>query len=117
MASHLQRLSARTARNGIDPAWFGTNVTVRDLESVRRALGVGRWNIYARSSEPRVAMTLVALYIRRPARSRSRFRYPPDPLPLTRTQTFDAALDALFQACRSDPSMRRRASRSCHDVS
>ena len=30
--------------------------------------------------------------------------YPPDPLPLTRTQTFDAALDALFQACRSDPS-------------
>ncbi len=92
------------ARNGIDPAWFGTRMSVRDLEIVRRALGVPRWNIYGRSYGTEVAMTLEALY---PSTLRAVVLdsvYPPDPLPLTRTQTFAAALDALFQACRSDPS-------------
>ncbi len=92
------------ARDGIDPAWFGTSVTVRDLETVRRALGVPRWNIYARSYGTEVAMTLVARY---PDTLRAVVLdsvYPPDPLPLTRRQTFDAALDILFHACRSDPS-------------
>jgi pimeloyl-ACP methyl ester carboxylesterase len=89
------------ARNGIDPAWFGTSVTVRDLEIVRRALGVPRWNIYARSCGTEVAMTLVALHPNTLRAVVLDSVYPPDPLPLTRAQTFDAALDALFQACRS----------------
>ena len=92
------------ARNGIDPAWFGTRVTVRDLEIVQRALGVPRWSIYARSYGTEVAMTLEALYPNTLRAVVLDSVYPPDPLPLTRTQTFDAALDALFRACRSDPS-------------
>jgi pimeloyl-ACP methyl ester carboxylesterase len=92
------------ARNGIDPAWFGTSVTVRDLEIVRRTLGVPRWNIYGRSYGTEVVMTLVALYPNTLRAVVLDSVYPPDPLPLTRTQTFDAALEALFQACRSDPS-------------
>jgi pimeloyl-ACP methyl ester carboxylesterase len=92
------------ARDGIDPVWFGTSVTVRDLEIVRRALGVARWNIYARSYGTEVAMTLVSRYPNTLRAVVLDSVYPPDPLPLTRTQTFDAALDALLQACRSDPS-------------
>ncbi len=92
------------ARDGIDPAWFGTSVTVRDIEVVRQALGVPRWNIYARSYGTEVAMTIEARY---PGTLRAVVLdsvYPPDPLPLTTTQTFDAALDALFRACGADPS-------------
>jgi pimeloyl-ACP methyl ester carboxylesterase len=92
------------ARNGIDPAWFGTSVTVRDLEIVRRALGVPRWNIYGRSYGTEVAMTLVALYPNTLRAVVLDSVYPPDPLPMTRMQTFDIALEALFQACRSAPS-------------
>jgi pimeloyl-ACP methyl ester carboxylesterase len=91
-------------RDGIDPAWFGTSVTVRDLENVRRALGMERWNVYGRSYGTEVAMTLEAQY---PDTLRAVVLdsvYPPDPLPLTRSQTYKAALDALFHACRTDAS-------------
>ena len=92
------------ARGGIDPAWFGTSVTVRDMEVVRRALGVARWNVYGRSYGTEVAMTLEA---RHPNSLRAVVLdsvYPPDPLPLTRSQTYNAALQALFRACRADAS-------------
>jgi pimeloyl-ACP methyl ester carboxylesterase len=105
-ASHATFSECRQdlARNGIDPAWFGTSVTVRDLELVRQALGISRWSVYARSYGTEVAMTLMALHPNSLRTVVLDSVYPPDPLPMTRKQTFDAALDALFQACRSDPS-------------
>src|SRR5579859_6717998 len=89
-------------RDGIDPAWFGTNVTVEDLQIVRRALGISRWNVYGRSYGTTVAMTLMARY---PDSLRAVVLdsvYPPDPLPRTRGETVDAALTALFEACHAD---------------
>jgi pimeloyl-ACP methyl ester carboxylesterase len=90
------------ARQEIEPAWFGTAITVRDLEVVRQALGFPRWNVYGRSYGTTVGMTLMA---RHPETLRAVVLdsvYPPDPLPLTRPQTFAAALDGLFAACHAD---------------
>ncbi len=89
-------------QHGIDPAWFGSNVTVEDVELVRRALGISRWNVYGRSYGTTVAMTLMA---RHPDTLRAVVLdsvYPPDPLPRTRGETADAAMNALFDACRAD---------------
>ena len=91
------------SRDGIEPSWFGTSVTVRDIEILRQALGIARWNVYARSYGTEVAMTLQA---RHPETLRAVILdsvYPPDPLPLSRAQTFDAALGAMFRACAGDP--------------
>jgi pimeloyl-ACP methyl ester carboxylesterase len=88
---------------GLDPVWFGTNVTVEDIESVRNALGIARWSVYARSYGTTVAMALMA---RHPETLRAVVLdsvYPPDPLPRTRDQTFSAALARLFAACDADP--------------
>jgi pimeloyl-ACP methyl ester carboxylesterase len=89
-------------QQGIDPAWFGTSVTVRDIEFVRQTLGISRWNVYAHSSGTTVAMTMM---VRHPETLRAVVLdsiYPPDPVPLTHAQTFDTALNALFEACRAD---------------
>ncbi|HET6237925.1 MAG TPA: alpha/beta fold hydrolase [Acetobacteraceae bacterium] len=89
-------------QQGIDPAWFGTSVTVRDIEVLRQALGISRWNVYARSYGTTVAMTMMA---RHPETLRAvdlDSIYPPDPAPLTHAQTFDTALNALFEACCAD---------------
>jgi pimeloyl-ACP methyl ester carboxylesterase len=89
-------------QQGIDPAWFGTSVTVRDIEVVWQTLGISRWNVYARSYGTTVAMTMMA---RHPETLRAVVLdsiYPPDPVPLTHAQTFDTALNALFEACRAD---------------
>ena len=89
-------------QQGMDPAWFGTNVTVEDLEVVRRALGISRWNVYGRSYGTTVAMALMARY---PSTLRAVVLdsvYPPDPLPRTQGQAVADALNALFAACRSD---------------
>jgi pimeloyl-ACP methyl ester carboxylesterase len=99
--SHCRR---ELARDGIDPAWFGTSVTARDLDVVRRALGIPRWNVYGRSYGTEVAMTLQARYPQTLRAVVLDSVYPPDPLPLTRSQTYHAALNALFQACGADPS-------------
>jgi len=89
-------------RQGIDPAWFGTNVTVKDLEVVRHALGISRWNVYGRSYGTTVAMTLMARYPNPLRTVVLDSVYPPDPLPRTHSQTVNDALNALFEACHAD---------------
>jgi pimeloyl-ACP methyl ester carboxylesterase len=87
---------------GLDPAWFGTNVTAEDLEVVRHALGISRWNVYGRSYGTTVAMTLMARYPNTLRAVVLDSVYPPDPLPRTYSETVDDALNALFEACHSD---------------
>ena len=50
------------AAGGINPDDFGTAVTVKDFEWVRRALGITRWNVIGESYGTTVAMTLLASY-------------------------------------------------------
>lgn len=88
--------------DGLRPEWFGTQITAADFETVRQALGIGCWNIYALSYGTAVAMTMMALH---PDHLRAVVLdsvFPPEPLPLTLPQTFSRALDMLFAACRSD---------------
>ncbi len=45
-----------------DPRYYTTEVAVRDLEQVRQALGVSRWNLYGVSYGTRVAQTYMRRY-------------------------------------------------------
>ena len=77
---------------------FGTAVTVEDLDHVRRALGVARWNVVGNSYGTTVAMTLMA---RHPETVRSAVLdsvYPPDPLPRF-SDRVAAARQAFFDTC------------------
>ncbi len=90
------------AADGLQPEWFGTQVTAADFEAVRQALGIGRWNAYALSYGTAVAMTMMALH---PESLRAVVLdsvLPPDPLPMTLPQSFGRALDMLFAACQAD---------------
>lgn len=88
-----------------DPRQYTTEVAVRDLEQVRRALGVPHWNLYAVSYGTRVAQT----YMRRhPEAIRSAVLdgvLPADvhlgPQIALHSQ---AALDALLAQCQSEAS-------------
>jgi pimeloyl-ACP methyl ester carboxylesterase len=87
---------------GIDLADFGTRVTAEDLELVRRALNVARWNVYGESYGTTVAMTLATLH---PETLRSLVLdsiYPPDPVPLSSEIIADAR-NAFFATCARDP--------------
>ena len=88
-------------RHGIALTDFGTRVTVEDFEWVRRALGIGHWNVYGESYGTTVAMTLAALH---PGAIRSVILdsvYPPDPKPLHSAIVADA-LDAFFAYCAGE---------------
>ncbi len=90
------------AADGLQPEWFGTQVTAADFEDVRQALGIGRWNVYALSYGTAVAMTMMAMH---PESLRAVVLdsvLPPDPLPMTLSQSFGLALDMLFAACQAD---------------
>lgn len=92
-----------------DPRQYTTEVAVQDLEQVRRALGVSRWNLYGVSYGSRVAQT----YMRRfPDAVRTAVLdgvLPADvslgPQIATHSQ---AALDALIRQCEQASSCRER---------
>jgi pimeloyl-ACP methyl ester carboxylesterase len=88
-------------KRGIDLADFGTRTTAEDIDQVRRALGIRRWNVYGESYGTTVAMTLMALH---PDTLRSVVLdsvYPPDPLPPP-SSIIGAARAAIFAACTQD---------------
>jgi pimeloyl-ACP methyl ester carboxylesterase len=89
-----------TAR-GFDLKDFGTSVTVADLEWVRRALGIERWNVYGESYGTTVAMTLVALHPETVRAAVLDSIYAPDPRPTQSANVADA-LDAFFRYCAGD---------------
>jgi pimeloyl-ACP methyl ester carboxylesterase len=85
-------------RRGIDLADFGTQTTAEDINQVRQALGIKRWNVYGESYGTTVAMTLMALH---PDTLRSVVLdsvYPPDPMPPP-SSIIGAARAAFFNAC------------------
>ena len=87
-----------------DPTLFTTSVAVADLERVREALGIERWNLYGVSYGTRVAMH----YARRhPERVRSLVLdavVPPGtPLGADIAPHAQRALDAVFARCAGEP--------------
>jgi pimeloyl-ACP methyl ester carboxylesterase len=86
---------------GIDLADFGTRTTAEDIDQVRHALGIQRWNVYGESYGTTVAMTLMALH---PDTLRSVVLdsvYPPDPTPRPST-IIGTARAAFFEVCTQD---------------
>ena len=90
------------AHDGINPEWFGSQISAEDLDAVRQALGIDRWNVFALSYGTAVGLSLMALH---PETLRAVVLdsvLPPDPLPMTLQQSFDRALEMLFAVCRGD---------------
>ena len=91
-----------TAR-GIDLEDFGTLTTVEDFETIRRALGIERWNVIGESYGTTVAMTLMA---RHPTTIRTAVLdsiYPPDDVLPPFSARVAPARDAFFAMCQADP--------------
>jgi len=88
-----------------NPQWFTTSVAVRDLDTVREALGVQQWNIYGISYGTRVALHYLRHY---PQHVRSviidAVVPPAKPLGPEVPLHAQAALDALFDRCANDAS-------------
>jgi len=85
----------------IDLRDFGTRTTAEDLDGVRRALRIARWNVYGESYGTTVAMTLAALH---PETVRSLVLdsiYPPDPVPYWSEIVSDTR-NAFFALCAGD---------------
>ena len=85
--------------SGIDLADFGTTITVEDFETVRRALGIARWNVFGVSYGTTVAMTLLALHPEPIRAAVLDSVYPPDPILPSWSQTAARARDAYLAAC------------------
>ncbi len=87
---------------GIDLVDFGTVVTAEDFESVRRALGIARWNVFGVSYGTTVVMTMTALPPETIWSAVFDLVYPPDPvLPPWELNVADAR-EAFFAACDTD---------------
>ena len=103
----VQRVAYAACRDeavqlGYDLQDFGTVVTVEDLEDVRVALGVARWNVDGVSYGTDVAMTMAA---RHPETVRAVVLdslYPPDPAPDFEDNVQDARA-AFFADCATQP--------------
>lgn len=87
-----------------DPRWFTTSMAVRDLDAVRRAFGIDRWNLLAFSYGTRVALHHARRY---PERTRSLIL---DGLVLEErvlgpdtAERTQQSLDQLFERCRKSP--------------
>lgn len=104
MAECLERLSAE-----VDVAQFTTSVAVRDLESVREALGLARLNFYASSYGTRVAQHYARRY---PGNTRALILdgvVPPQTILGPGTPLVaQAALERTFERCTQDEHCRGR---------
>jgi pimeloyl-ACP methyl ester carboxylesterase len=93
-------------RQGIDLSQFGAAITARDMDWVRRALGVERWNAYGLSSGTPAALALTALYPQTVRTLTLVSPTPPEPSP-PRSAEFAAARDGVFAACAQDAACAR----------
>jgi pimeloyl-ACP methyl ester carboxylesterase len=98
-------------RAGLDAAGglVSTAAAVQDIEAIRRAFGDERLSLYGVSYGTRTAMTYAAAYPQRVSALILDSPVPPsasyyEDIPAT----FDAALAALFAACRQDTACNRR---------
>jgi len=88
--------------NGIPPEAFGTTVTVEDMELIRRALGIERWNLHGSSYGTRIGMSYMARHPEslRSAVLESVMRPPQTPMQMH--AGFEAAFSAVVRECEAD---------------
>src|SRR5438552_3584524 len=95
---------------GYDPGDFDTAAAAADFAALRRALGIGRWNIYSVSYGTRLALTLMHDH---PEGLRAVIldsAYPPEEHSLeTRRAATAAAFAAVARACAADAACAKAA--------
>ncbi|HVJ53280.1 MAG TPA: alpha/beta fold hydrolase [Aliidongia sp.] len=82
--------------------WFGTDVTVADMERVRAAFDIGEWNLYGVSYGTTVALAMADQHPRSIRAALLDSAYPPEPLPESRKRRFEETLALLFRLCAAD---------------
>ena len=92
-----------------DPRFFTTSAAIRDLDIVRRALGVDQWNIYGISYGTRVAQHYLRRYPEH-VRTVVLDGVVPPTRALGPDMAFNAqaALDGIFERCAGDDECARR---------
>jgi pimeloyl-ACP methyl ester carboxylesterase len=58
----LRHCRARLVASGVDPKAYNTAESAADLETLRRALGVDRWNLLAASADGTLGLTYMRLF-------------------------------------------------------
>jgi pimeloyl-ACP methyl ester carboxylesterase len=88
---------------------FTTVIAMQDLDAVRQALGVQRWNLLGVSYGTRAALDYQRQFPQHVRRSILDGVAPPDMvLPVSFSQDGQAALDAVFSQCEADAACRTR---------
>src|SRR5690606_688739 len=92
-----------------DPRQFATAAAVADLDALRRALGISRWNLYGISYGTRVAQRYAAMF---PDRVRVMILDGVVPVDLALgpgiARDAQAALDGIFERCMAEPPCAER---------
>jgi len=92
-----------------DLRFFTTTLAMQDMDAVRAALGVERWNLVGASYGTRAALEYQRQFPDRVRRSVIDGVAPPDMvLPVTFSQDSQRALDAVFAACAADKACAAR---------
>ncbi len=106
-ASAAAGCRARLVAQGADPAAYTTAASAADLEELRRALGIPRWNLYGVSYSTRVMLAVL-----RDHGAAVRSAVLDSPLPSTvryddvSVGHFAGALDAVLRDCDAQPECR-----------
>lgn len=90
---------------GVDLRAYNSAENAADFEDLRRALGIGQWNLYGGSYGTRLALTILRF---RPESVRSAVldsAYPLQARPfyVTAPETYNRSLNALFAECAAEP--------------
>jgi pimeloyl-ACP methyl ester carboxylesterase len=103
IAAAMRACHERLTDRGIDLAAYTNAEIAADVEDLRRALGIAKWNLFGWSYGARVALTVMRDY---PNGVRSAVRdsvYPPQANQLSEfAANTQATFDALFARCRAD---------------
>ncbi|UXH78476.1 alpha/beta hydrolase [Roseateles amylovorans] len=92
-----------------DLRFYTTTIAMQDMDAVRDALGVSRWNLIGASYGTRAALEYERQFPTHVRRAVIDGVAPPDMvLPAAFSRDGQAALDAVFTACESDPACKAR---------
>ncbi len=92
-----------------DLRFYTTTIAMQDMDAVREALGVSQWNLIGASYGTRAALEYERQFPNRVRRAVIDGVAPPDmALPASFSRDGQAALEAVFTACDTDPACKAR---------
>lgn len=105
----IKRCTAELRDGSVDLSAYGTLGTVRDMEHLREALRVEKWNVYGISYGTTVTLAYLAAHSDRVRAAIIDSVYPPEMRAFSNiVPDFFSALDGLNRACASQPRCKQR---------